>query len=313
MRTGAVWHRAVARAEEGRVSDTSRVPVSVDGRRLALTNLDKPLYADGTTKGDVITYYTQVAPVLLPHLAGRPVTLRRWPDGTAEPGFFYKNVARTAPDWVRQVELPVPGSTKQRSTIGFVVVDDLPSLVWVANLAGLELHVPQWRLDESDSPANPDRLVVDLDPGPPADVITCCRAALLVRDLLDGLGLSCTPSTSGNKGLQLYAPLDGSLTWHDTRRLAQQVAERLSTENPGLVLASMDTRARRGKVFIDWSQNHGGKTTISPYSLRGLAVPTVATPLSWTEVETARHADDLRFAPHDVLARVADRGDLLTG
>lgn len=293
------------------MAETSRVAVSVDGRQLSLSNLDKPLYPDGTTKGDVIGYYTHIAPVLLPHLRGRPLTLRRWPDGTGAPGFFEKNVARTAPGWVRQVELPVPGSTKNRETIRFVTVDDLPSLVWVANLAGLELHVPQWRLDAKDRPDNPDRLVVDLDPGAPADIVTCCRVALLVRDLLDGLGLPTRASTSGSKGMQLYAPLDGSLTWQDARRLAQQIAEKLTADNPRLVLADMDTKARRGKVFLDWSQNHGGKTTISPYSLRGRDVASVATPVSWAEVADARSADDLRFSPKDVLARVADAGDLL--
>jgi bifunctional non-homologous end joining protein LigD len=293
------------------VVDSQRVSVTVEGRTLSLSNLAKPLYPDGTTKGDVIGYYSGVAAVLVPHLAGRPLTLRRWPEGTTRPGFFEKNVARTAPDWMRQVELPVPGSTRDRTTIRYVTVDDAPTLVWVANLAGLELHVPQWRLSPDDEPANPDRLVIDLDPGPPADVVTCCQVALLVRDLLAPLGLTARASTSGNKGMQLYAALDGSLTWHDTRRLAQQLAETLERHHPRLVLSSMDTRARRGKVFLDWSQNHGGKTTISPYSLRGLATPTVAAPLAWHEVERASAASDLRFSPQQVLARVAAQGDLL--
>jgi bifunctional non-homologous end joining protein LigD len=292
---------------------SDRVTVTVGERQLSLSNLDKPLYGDGTTKGDVIAYYSAIAPVLLPHLAARPLTLRRWPDGTATTGFFEKNVARTAPDWVRQVDLPVPGSTRDRDTIRFVTVDDLPTLVWVANLAGLELHVPQWRLTPAGDPAPPDRLVIDLDPGPPADIVTCCRVAVLARDLLATIGLAATPSTSGNKGMQLYANLDGSLDWQHTRRLAQQVAERLESDHPGLVLSSMDTKARRGKVFLDWSQNHGGKTTISPYSLRGLPVPRVATPVSWEQVEAAETPQDLRFSPQDVLARVAAHGDLLTG
>ena len=292
---------------------SERVTVTVGERRLSLSNLDKPLYADGTTKGDVIAYYSAIAPVLLPHLTGRPLTLRRWPDGTATSGFFEKNVARTAPDWVRQVELPVPGSTRDRDTIRFVTVDEVPALVWVANLAGLELHVPQWRLTAAGDPAPPDRLVIDLDPGAPADVVTCCRVAVLVRELLATIGLHTAPCTSGNKGMQLYADLDGSLDWQQTRRLAQQVAERLESSHPGLVLSSMDTTARRGKVFIDWSQNHGGKTTISPYSLRGLPVPRVATPMTWEEVETATSAEDLRFSPQDVLTRIAAHGDLLAG
>jgi bifunctional non-homologous end joining protein LigD len=299
-------------ASGSRADASARVPVAVQGRRLTLTNLDKSLYADGTTKGDVIAYYTQVAPVLLGHLRRRPLTLRRWPDGTQTDGFFEKNVARTAPPWVHQVDLPVPGSTKDRDTIRFVTVDDLPSLVWVANLAGLELHVPQWRLDEHDRPANPDRLVVDLDPGPPADVLTCCQVALWVREALAAHGLAARPCTSGSKGLQLYADLDGSLDWQQTRALAQALAERLEREHP-LVVSRMDTSLRRGRVFIDWSQNHGGKTTISPYSLRGRPLPTVATPLTWDEVEGADDAQALRFTPADVLERVAGHGDLLAG
>ena len=191
-------------------------------------------------------------------------------------------------------------------------MDDLPTLVWVANLAGLELHVPQWRLDEQDEPLPPDRLVVDLDPGPPADVVTCCAVALLVRDTLADIGLATRATTSGGKGLQLYATLDGTLSSQDARRLARQLAEKLEKEHPGLVLSVMDTKARRGKVFLDWSQNHPGKTTISPYSLRGRALPSVATPLSWDEVESAHLAADLRFTLDDVLARVRTRGDLLT-
>ena len=288
-----------------------RIAVTVGGRRLSLSNLDKALFPDGTTKADVIAYYTAVAPVLLPHLSGRPLTLRRWPDGTGSAGFFEKNVARTAPSWVRQVELPVPGSGRDRQTIRFVVVENLATLVWVANLAGLELHVPQWRLDGADQPAAPDRLVVDLDPGPPADIITCCSVALRVREMLGAEGLDPRPATSGNKGMQLYAPLDGSLDWRQARSVAQALAERLERRDPGLVVSRMDTAARRGKVFVDWSQNHGGKTTISPYSLRGRAEPSVATPLTWDEVAQASHASALRFGPDDVLARVAAAGDLL--
>jgi bifunctional non-homologous end joining protein LigD len=288
----------------------SRVSVTVDDRRLVLTNLDKPLFADGTTKAAVIAYYTAIAPVLLPHLRHRPLTLRRWPDGTQAAGFFEKNVARTAPPWVHQVDLPVPGSTTGRQTIAFVTVDDLPTLVWVANLAGLELHVPQWRLGNDDQPTHPDRLVIDLDPGAPADLVTCCRVAVEVRQMLAEQGVQTHPTTSGNKGMQLYARLDGSLTWQQARELAQHLAERLERRD-ARVVSRMDTRLRHGKVLLDWSQNHGGKTTISPYSLRGRALPSVSTPLSWEEVEAADDAAALQFGPDEVLARVAQRGDLL--
>lgn len=284
--------------------------MSVEGRRLSVSNLDKALYPDGTTKGDVIAYYSAVAPVLLPHLRRRPLTLRRWPDGTAAPGFFEKNVARTAPEWVHQVDLPVPGSTKDRDTIRFVTVDDLPSLVWVANLAGLELHVPQWRLDDQDRPGPPDRLVVDLDPGSPADILTCCAVARRVREVAADAGLETWPTTSGGKGLQLYARLDGSMTWQEARGLAQAWAEQLE-RTTDVVVSRMDTRLRRGKVLLDWSQNHAGKTTISPYSLRGRELPSVATPLTWAEVEDAEDPAVLRFGPADVLARVRDGVDLI--
>lgn len=293
-----------------------RVSVEVDGQVLSLSNLDKQLYPSGFTKGEVIDYYTQIAPALLPHLRGRPMTLRRWPNGTAAASFFEKNVARTAPEWVRRVIVATPGSTRDRDVIEFILVDDLPTLVWVANLAGLELHVPQWRVDEQGEPLNPDRLVVDLDPGAPADIVTCCRVAILVRDRLDADGLSTFPKTSGSKGLQAYAPLDAAADWEAVHAYAKTVAEQLARDHPKLVVSRMDTSLRRGKVLVDWSQNHRAKTTIAPYSLRGRPDPTVSTPLRWDEVELVADTGDassLNLRSGDAIRRVAQDGDLMAG
>ena len=183
--------------------------VDVEGRRLGLANLDKVLYpASGTTKAEVIDYYTRIAPVLLPHLAGRPLTRKRWPDGVDAESFFEKNAPRGTPDWVRTVTLASPGSSRGSETVTYVVCDGLPTLVWLANLAVLELHVPQWRVDGDDS-LNPDRLVVDLDPGPPATIIECSQVALLLAEVLADDGLTAYPKTSGGKGMQMYVALDG--------------------------------------------------------------------------------------------------------
>lgn len=295
----------------------TRVVVEVAGRRLSLSNLEKVLYpGSGTTKGEVIDYYTRVSPALLPHLQGRPLTLRRWPNGTGTAGFFEKNAARHAPDWIRTAVIETPGSTKDRETIEFVIVEDLPSLVYVATMAGLELHVPQWRVDDEARPLFPDRLVVDLDPGAPADVVDCCRVAVLVRDLLGGDGLPAHPKTSGNKGLQLYAGLDATASGEDVNGYARAMAQRLERAHPELVVSRMEKRLRPGKVLVDWSQNNAAKTTIAPYSLRGREIPTVSTPVTWAEVEeTAGGARGrpgaLTYRFDEVLDRVARHGDLL--
>jgi bifunctional non-homologous end joining protein LigD len=279
------------------VAGPERVLVEIAGRRLSVSNFDKPLYADGTTKGEVVAYYTAVAPALLPFVTGRPLTLRRWPDGTAAPGFFEKHLARSAPDWLR------------RATVGevrHVVIDDVAGLVWVANLAGLELHVPQWRVDGEGRARPPDRLVVDLDPGPPADVLTCAEVALLVREVLVAEGLRPQPKTSGGKGLQLLAPLAGDVPADAVKEAARQAAVRLERAHPGLVVSRMEKAVRRGRVLFDWSQNHPAKTTIAAWSLRGGAQPTVSTPVSWAELEAALEAHDatrLRFDLRQAVSR----------
>jgi bifunctional non-homologous end joining protein LigD len=270
-----------------------KVTVDVEGRHLTLTNLDKVLYPDGFTKGQVVDYYTRVAPVLLPHLRNRTLTRLRCPDGVDGQQFFEKNSPRGTPDWVRTEEL---------NKVRYVVVDDLATLVWTANLAALELHTHQWRVG-ADAP---DQLVLDLDPGPPATVVECCRVALLAREHLVGLGLDPVVKTSGSKGLQVYAkaPVE------DTSAFAKVLAEGMEAAHGDLVVSKMTKAVRPGKVFLDWSQNNGAKTTVSPYSLRARPRPTVSTPLTWDEVAACRAPDDLVFTADDVLERVEQHGDL---
>jgi bifunctional non-homologous end joining protein LigD len=296
---------------------SKKLSVEVEGRKLGLSNLDKVLYPEtGTTKGEVIDYYTRIAPVLLPYLADRPLTRKRWPDGVEAESFFEKNAPRGTPEWVRTVTLPSPGSTRNRETVTYVVCDELPTLVWLANLAVLELHVPQWRVD-GDQPQNPDRLVLDLDPGAPATVIECCQVALLLAEALADDGLLAYPKTSGSKGLQMYVALDGKAPVDDVHGYARRLAERLEIEHRDLVISRMEKRARAGKVLVDWSQNNAAKTTVAPYSLRGRERPTVSAPVTWEEVERtgrskARTRLPLRFDYAETLARVEEDGDLMS-
>jgi len=286
------------------------VTVQVQGRRLRLSNLDKVLYpSTGFTKGEVIDYYSRVAPTLLPHLAGRPITLRRWPDGVHGQAFYDKDASRHAPDWLRVVRLPTPGSTKPHEEIGYAVIDDLPSLVWAANMAGLELHVPQWSVGPRGGVRVPDRLVFDLDPGVPATIVECAEVAHAVRAVLDRDGIGCHAKTSGSKGMQVYASVRVSDA-ERTSEYAKEVAERLAAERPHEVVSRMAKNLRGGKVLVDWSQNNPAKTTVAPYSLRGRERPTVSTPISWDEVASCRTPDDLQFTTEDVLDRVASTGDL---
>lgn len=278
---------------------TSKLIVDVDGQHVQLTNLEKVLYPNGFTKGQVIDYYSRIAPVLLPHLADRSLTRTRYPNGVEGQPFFEKNAPRGTPSWVRTVELPSPGSSKDRTSIEYVVIDGLAPLVWTANLAALELHTHQWKVGR----ATPDLLVFDLDPGPPATIVECCQVALALRDELD---LALFPKTSGSKGLQVYA----KAPVHDTSGYAKEVAERLERASADLVVSKMAKAIRPGKVFIDWSQNHSAKTTISVYSLRARAVPTASTPITWDEVAACRTASDLVFTSDEVLDRVAAHGDL---
>jgi bifunctional non-homologous end joining protein LigD len=266
----------------------------------------------GTTKGEVLHYYAQIAPTLLPHLADRAVTRIRWPNGTGEEKFFEKNLPNGAPEWLRSVTVSSTGSRGGGDTIEYPLVDDLAGLTYLANLASLELHVHQWKVGRNMQPKNPDRLVIDLDPGAPAGLHECAQVALLVRDRLAENGLPTAPVTSGSKGLHMYAALPGRLNADEVRDLAKQVARELTKSHPDLVLWQMTKAMRGGKVFLDWSQNTHTKTTISPYSLRGTDAPYVAAPRTWDEIEEgAAEGGTLRqLEMGEVLARVEELGDV---
>jgi bifunctional non-homologous end joining protein LigD len=293
----------------------TEVRVEVEGHVIKLTNLDKVLYPQtGTTKGEVLNYYAQVAPVLLPHLKDRAVTRIRWPNGVGAMSFFEKNVPGGTPSWVRTATVPTTGSRadKEAGEISFPIVDDLATLTWLVQLAAIELHVHQWTVGRNGQPRNPNRLVVDLDPGEPAGLPECAQVALLVRDKLAERGLTGAPVTSGSKGMHLYAALPGKLNPDETTALAKEIAEELQGEHPKLVTATMTKAKRPGKVFLDWSQNAGSKTTLTPYSLRGRDQPWVATPLTWAEVEAGAE-DPLeigQFRFEQTLERVAAMGDV---
>jgi bifunctional non-homologous end joining protein LigD len=282
------------------------VQVTVEGRRLRLSNLDKVLYpATGFTKGQVIDYYTRAAPYVLPHLRGRALTLRRYPNGVEAPHFFEKQRPSHAPEWVRSQAI-----TAGDRDIDFVLCDDLPTLVWLANLADLELH-PSLAL--ADDPDRPTVLAFDLDPGEPAALEQCCEVALLLRDVLSRLGLECEPKTSGSKGMQVYVPLNTPVTYDQTKPFAHGLARVLEKQHQKLVVSGMAKALRKGKVFIDWSQNDRHKTTVGVYSLRARERPTVSAPLHWEEVEGVAGGgdpDSLVFEAPEMLDRLEEVGDL---
>jgi bifunctional non-homologous end joining protein LigD len=282
----------------------SRVTVEVEGKQLSLSNLDKVMYpAVGFTKGHVIDYYTRVAPALLPHLRDRPLTLKRYPNGVDGGHFYEKQCPSHRPDWVRSE--PVELSSK---TIHFCVCDDLPTLVWLANLADLELHPSLSNVPEVERPSI---MAFDLDPGEGTGLRECCEVALILRAALDQLGLESFAKTSGSKGIQVYVPLNVPDVDYDhgTKRLSQALARHLESAHPKLIVSSQRKDLRRKKVLIDWSQNDEHKTTVSVYSLRARERPTVSTPLAWDEVEDG-DPDALVFEAEDVLARVEQHGDL---
>jgi bifunctional non-homologous end joining protein LigD len=285
-----------------------RVEVHVQGRTLSLSNLDKVLYpVAGFTKGHVIDYYTRVAPAVLPHLEGRALTLKRYPNGVEGQFFYEKNAPSHRPEWVRTARVPIRTDGR---TIDFVVADDLPTLVWLANLADLELHTS---LARAADPKAPTILAFDLDPGPPATIVECARVALRLREVFAHLGLEGFPKTSGSKGMQVYVPLNVPTTYAQTKRFSQAIAQLLERRHPELVVSEMRKDLRPGKVFVDWSQNDEHKTTVAVYSLRAKEHPTVSTPLRWEEVEAVTESEDpdeLVFMSADVLERVAEHGDL---
>ena len=278
--------------------------VEIDGHTLRLTNLDKDLYR-GFTKGEVIDYYARIADVLVPHLAERPLTLRRFPDGVDADGFFEKEAPSHRPDWVRTVAVP----SGRRGVVNYTIADSRAVVVWLANLAALELHPLLSRAPELDTPTS---IVFDLDPGAPADVLDATEIALRVRDRLEGIGLESLAKVSGGKGVHVYVPLNSDVGFDATKDFAHAVAKVLAREDPKHVTSVMTKAERKGKVFVDWSQNDDSKTTVAVYSLRAGPEPRVSAPVGWDELEDALTADDadrLRFSPDDVLARVERDGD----
>jgi bifunctional non-homologous end joining protein LigD len=292
----------------------TRTQVTYEGRRLSLSNLDKVLFPEaGFTKGDLIDYYARIAPVLLPHLAGRGITRVRYPDGVEKGSFFEKRCPSHRPDWVQVVPGPGDGADDGIDYCGFA---DAPSLVWAANLAAIELHAP---LHVGTDLQHPSAMVFDLDPGDGTDITDCARLALDLAHRLADDELDCWAKTSGSKGMQLYVPLNGAPragrkgarpTYEHTRAYALTVAAELEDEDPGRVVTVMAKQARRNKVFIDWSQNHQHKTTVSVYSVRARSRPTVSTPLTWDEVDAIAAGEVLAFTATEVLARVDEHGDL---
>jgi bifunctional non-homologous end joining protein LigD len=265
------------------------------------------LYPSGFTKGEVIDYYVRVAPALLPHLRGRPLTLKRYPNGSDAGHFYEKRCPEHRPDWVNTA--PV-WSSREKGEINFCVCDDLPTLVWVAQLASLELHPS---LSLGDRIEVPTALAFDLDPGEPATIVECAKVGLRLREMFESFGVECFPKTSGSKGLQVYVPLNGDVTYEVTKPYAQAVGRLLERETPDEVTSKMKKELRKGKVFVDWSQNTETKTTVAVYSLRAKDRPTVSTPLRWKEVEAlARNGDPDKvvYEASDVLKRVKRHGDL---
>jgi bifunctional non-homologous end joining protein LigD len=282
--------------------------VEIGGRHLSLTNLDKVLYpAAGFTKGQVVDYYARIAPVLVPHLAGRALTLKRYPEGVDHEYFFEKNATKHRPDWVKTAPI---WSERNGHDINYLLANDLPTLVWIANLAGLELHPSLSLAKDIECPT---MMVFDLDPGPPANIVQCCQVGLWLREIFEHFGLHSFPKTSGSKGLQIYVPLNTSTSYDSTKPFAHALARLLENDHRNLVVSDMKKELRVGKVLVDWSQNDEHKTTIGVYSLRARERPAVSTPVKWEEVEQAlkkKDADLLVFDAGQVLKRVEKMGDL---
>jgi bifunctional non-homologous end joining protein LigD len=288
---------------------TSRTEISIDGHRISLTSLSRVVYPETTTtKGQVVDYYRAIAPVLLPYLAGRPATRKQWVDGVGTkdaPGevFFHKNLDRGAPAWIRRRAIQHAEHAND-----YPLVDDTATLLWFVQRGTLEFHVPQWRFGPRGAQRNPDRLVLDLDPGDGVGLAECAEVARLARGQLAELGFDARPVTSGSKGIHLYASADGRRTSEALTEVARGLADALEADHPELVVATLAREKRRGKVFVDWNQNHAARTTVAPYSLRGRLRPTVAAPRTWEELDAAGLSQlDYR----EVLDRVERDGDLL--
>ncbi len=287
---------------------SQKAQLVVEGRKLSVSNLEKILYPKVRfTKGHVIDYFIRVAPVLLPHLKDRPLTMKRYPDGVEGEFFYEKNCPSHRPQWVKTAKVWSEGNQR---LMHYCLANDLPTLVWAANLADLELHTSLSRKDKIERPT---MTVFDLDPGPPADIVQCCQVGIWLRDLLAKMKLKSFAKTSGSKGLQVYVPLNTPVTYDDTKGLSRSLAQHLESEHPDLVTSNMSKAVRKGKVFVDWSQNDEHKTTICVYSLRAKEEPTVSTPVTWNEVENClkkKNAELLKFRFDQVLARMEKLGDL---
>jgi len=287
---------------------SKKAELIVEGRTLAVSNLDKVLYPkDGFTKGELINYYIQIAPVLLPHLKNRPLTMKRYPDGVEGEFFYEKNCPSHRPNWVQTVKV---WSESNERTVQYCLAQDLPTLVWAANLADIELHTS---LSRKNDVARPTMMVFDLDPGAPADIVQCCQVGLWLREILAGMKLKSWAKTSGSKGLQVYVPLNTAVTYEQTKELSHAIAEHLEREHPRLVVSKMAKALRKGKIFVDWSQNDEHKTTICVYSVRARDTPTASTPVTWEEVEATvkkKSGKRLVFRCDQTLARVGKMGDL---
>jgi bifunctional non-homologous end joining protein LigD len=287
---------------------SKKVDIEVGGKKVVVSNLEKVLYPKvGFTKEQVIEYYIRIAPVLLPHLKNRPITLKRYPDGVDGFFFYEKQCPSHRPAWVKTTEVP---SRRDAGKIDYCMMNDLPALVWLANLADLELHT---FLHRAPAISRPTALAFDLDPGTPADIVLCCQVGGWLRAIFDDLGLQSFAKTSGSKGLQLFVPLNTATTYEKTKAFARTLAERLEREHPDQVVSRMQKALRKGKVLIDWSQNDEHKTTVNVYSLRAKEQPTVSTPVTWQEVEATvkgRDAGRLVFDSDTVLQRVEKQGDL---
>lgn len=295
-------------ARERKETMTAKTTINVGGVEVRLSNLDKVLYpATGFTKAQVLDYYVRIAPALIPHLVDRPITFKRYPDGVEGKFFYQKECPEYRPEWV--LTAPVWSESNDRN-INFCLLNDLPSLVWAVNLAAIELHTS---LSLARDPLTPTMLVFDLDPGPPAGIIECSEVALLLRRLLEHAGLKCFPKTSGSKGLQVYVPLNLPTSYEETKSFAKACAAMLESRHPDLVVSRMTKSLRTGKVFIDWSQNDDHKTTVCVYSLRAKERPTVSTPVTWREVESAfskREPELFTFEAEEVVRRFEEFGDL---
>src|SRR5271157_1287438 len=282
--------------------------VDIEGKHLKVSNLDKVLYPEaGFTKGQVIDYFVRIAPVLLPHLHGRPLTMKRYPNGVSGQFFYEKNCPEHRPEWVQTARVWSAGNN---TWMNYCMAEDLPTLVWAANLADLELHTS---LSLASDILRPSFLVFDLDPGPPANIVQCCQVGIWIRDIFDKRGLKCFPKTSGSKGMQVYVPLNTAVTYDDTKPFARELARLLERSHPQLVVSDMKKALRVGKVFVDWSQNDDHKTTICVYSLRAKERPSVSTPVKWDEVESCLKKGDAKllvFESDQVLERVKKYGDL---